>query len=222
MAVNREAITDQVLGTGEIPAYSFVPPGTSNYGEPSYPDWRDTPYAQRLVDAAALLAQAGYGSDKPLELTIRYNTSENYKRVAIAIQAMWKQIGVHAELENSEVKVHYNMLEEGNFDIGRAGMTADYDDAQNFLFLFQSAAGKQNMGRYHNPVYDRLMQQAAVTSDLQARSDLLHEAEQIALDEAVVIPIMYYISKGLVQPYVKGWVPNVKDLHRTRYMSLAD
>ena len=182
----------------------------------------DTPYAQRLVDAAALLGQAGYGPDKPLELTIRYNTSENYKRVAIAIQAMWKQIGVHAELENSEVKVHYNMLEEGNFDIGRAGMTADYDDAQNFLFLFQSAAGKQNMGRYHNPVYDRLMQQAAVTSDLQARSDLLHEAEQIALDEAVVIPIMYYISKGLVQPYVKGWVPNVKDLHRTRYMSLAD
>ena len=78
------------------------------------------------------------------------------------------------------------------------------------------------MGRYHNPVYDRLMQQAAVTSDLQARSDLLHEAEQMALDEAVVIPIMYYISKGLVQPYVKGWVPNVKDLHRTRYMSLAD
>ena len=74
------------------------------------------------------------------------------------------------------------------------------------------------MGRYHNPVYDRLMQQAAVTSDLQARSDLLHEAEQMALDEAAVIPIMYYISKGLVQPYVKGWVPNVKDLHRTRYI----
>ncbi len=84
--------------------------------------------------------QAGYGSDKPLELTIRYNTSENYKKVAIAIQAMWKQIDVHAELENSEVKVHYNMLEEGNFDVGRAGMTADYDDAQNFLFLFQSAS----------------------------------------------------------------------------------
>ena len=59
MAVNREAITDRILGTGEIPAYSFVPPGTSNYGEPSYPDWRDTPYAQRLVDAAALLATGG-------------------------------------------------------------------------------------------------------------------------------------------------------------------
>ena len=123
-----------------------MPPGTSNYGEPSYPDWRDTPYEQRVVEAAALLAQAGYGPDKPLELTIRYNTSENYKRVAIAIQAMWKQIGVHAELENSEVKVHYNMLEEGNFDVGRAGMTADYDDAQNFLFLFQSCGWKAEHG----------------------------------------------------------------------------
>jgi oligopeptide transport system substrate-binding protein len=220
MAVNREAITDQVLRTGEIPAYSFVPPGTSNYGDPSYPDWKDTPNEQRLVAARGLLAQAGYGPGTPLKLTIRYNTSENYKRVAIAIQAMWKQIDVHAELENSEVKVHYNMLEEGNFDIGRAGMTADYDDAQNFLFLLQSTSGKQNMGQYRNPAYDRLMQQAAVTSDLQTRSGLLHQAEQMALDDAVVIPIMYYISKALVQPYVRGWVPNIKDLHRTRYISL--
>ena len=136
---------------------------------------------------------------------------------------MWKQIDVDAELENSEVKVHYNMLEEGNFDIGRPGMTADYDDAQNFLFLFQSSSGKQNMGRYNNPVYDRLMQQAAVTSGLQARSDLLHEAEQIALDDAVVIPIMYYMSKGLVQPYVKGGAqrqgPPSDALHLARRMT---
>ena len=36
MAIDREAITDKVLRTGELPAYSFVPPGTGNYGEPAY------------------------------------------------------------------------------------------------------------------------------------------------------------------------------------------
>ena len=35
MAVDRSAITDLVLKTGEIPGYSFVPPGVDNYGEPA-------------------------------------------------------------------------------------------------------------------------------------------------------------------------------------------
>ena len=165
MAVDREAITDKVLKTGEIPAYSFVPPGTSNYGEPSEPSWRDTPYAQRLMEAGQLLRQAGYGPDRPLRLTIRYNTSGTYKRVAVAIQDMWKRIGVQASLENAEVKVHYNMLEQGDFDIGRAGMSADYNDAQNFLFVLQSSSGVQNFGRYSNPAFDAIMQQAARTTD---------------------------------------------------------
>jgi oligopeptide transport system substrate-binding protein len=210
MAVDREAITDVVLRTGEIPAYSFVPPGTSNYGGASRPSWSSAPYDQLLTTAKDLLKQAGYGPERPLKLTIRYNTSKNYKRVAIAVQNMWRHIGVQAKLENSEVKVHYNLLEEGDFDIGRAGMSADYNDARNFLYLLQTAAGTQNFGRYSNPSYDRLMQQAALTTDPEARSDLLHRAERMALDDAAVIPIMYYISKSLVQPYVSGWVPKAR------------
>ena len=49
MAIDREAITDKVLRTGELPAYSFVPPGTGNYGEPAYVEWRDMPYQERLA-----------------------------------------------------------------------------------------------------------------------------------------------------------------------------
>ena len=141
MAVDREAITEKMLKTGEIPAYSFVPPGTSNYGEPAHADWRDTPYDQRRAIAKRLMQDAGYGPDHPLRLTIRYNTSENYKMIAVAVQEMWSHINVEANLENSEVKVHYKMLEQGEFDIGRAGWTADYNDAQSFLLAFQSSAG---------------------------------------------------------------------------------
>ena len=155
-------------------------------------------------------------------LTIRYNTSENYKMVAVAVQEMWRHIGVEVKLENSEVKVHYNMLEQGDFDIGRAGWTADYNDAQSFLLAFQSQAGVQNFGRYSNPEYDRIMQSAAATGDARARSDLLHRAEQMVLDDAAVIPIMYYISKSLVQPYVHGWLSNVRNVHRARYISLVN
>ena len=74
-------------------------------------------------------------------MTLRYNTSETHKKVAIAIAAMWKQVGVDTELFNSEVKVHYNDLQEGNFQVARAAWIADYNDAQNFLYLMDSATG---------------------------------------------------------------------------------
>src|SRR3546814_18629870 len=102
MAIHREAITDKVLRTGQLPAYSFVPPGTGNYGEPQYVNWKDTPYEERVETAKALLTEAGYGPEKPLNITLRYNNSENHKRIAVAVQAMWKQIGVNAELFNTD------------------------------------------------------------------------------------------------------------------------
>ncbi|MCB1809505.1 MAG: peptide ABC transporter substrate-binding protein, partial [Candidatus Competibacteraceae bacterium] len=142
MALNREAITDKVLKTGEVPAYSFVPPGTGNYAAgPSYVSWKDVPYAERVEQAKALLAEAGFGPDNPLQFTLSYNTSENHKRIAIAASAMWKQIGVQAELFNSEVKVHYDRLKQADFDIARAGWIADYNDPQNFLYLLETRTG---------------------------------------------------------------------------------
>ncbi len=221
MSIDREAITDKVLKTGEIPAYSFVPPGTGNYGEPARVPWKGLPQAERVARAKALLAEAGFGPDKPLKVTLKYNTSENHKKIAIAVAAMWKQLGVTTEILNSEVKVHYNQLEENDFDVARAGWIADYDDAENFLSLLATATGKQNYGRYSNAEFDKLMDEAARTADLARRADLLRRAEAIALADTATIPIHYYVSKNLVSPRVKGWVANTKDIHRTRWLSLG-
>jgi oligopeptide transport system substrate-binding protein len=220
MAIDREAITDKVLRTGELPAYSFVPPGTGNYGEPAYVGWKDMPPQQRLAKAKELLAGAGFGPDHPLELQLRYNTSETHKKVAIAVAAMWKQLGVRTELFNSEVKVHYNDLQEGNFQVARAGWIADYNDAQNFLYLMDSSTGVLNYAGYASPEFDRFMAEASATADLEARADLMRQAEAVAMADMPNIPIYYYVSKDLVAPYVKGWVDNTKDIHRTRWLSV--
>ncbi len=220
MAIDRKAITEKVLKTGEIPAYSFVPPGTSNYGTPSYVSWKDDSMVDRTAKAKALLAEAGFGPDKPLEFTLSYNTSENHKRIAIAVSAMWKKIGVKAELFNSEVKVHYNSLQQADFQVARAGWIADYNDPQNFLYLLQSSTGPLNYGQYKNAEFDKFMEQAAVTSDLKVRASLLAKAEAIAMDDQPVMPIYYYVSKNLVADHVKGWVANPRDTQRTRYLSI--
>ena len=221
MAIYREALTDKVLKTGEIPAYSFVPPGSGNYASgPAYVDWKDLPYAQKLERAKALLAEAGYGPDNPLELELSYNTSENHKRIAIAIQSMWKALGVETNLFNREVKVHYDKLKENDFDVARAAWIADYNDAQNFLYLLETRSGPQNYGRYDNARFNELMETAATTADLGARSELMSEAEAIAMNDQPVAPIYYYVSKNLVSDDVAGWMPNTKDIQRTRWLSL--
>jgi oligopeptide transport system substrate-binding protein len=221
MVIDREAITDKVLKTGEVPAYSFVPPGTGNYGNPAYVDWMDMSYEERVVKAKDLLAEAGYGPDSPLRFTLSYNTSENHKRIAIAVTSMWKQnLGVQAELFNQEVTPHYNKLEQNDFDVARAAWIADYNDAQNFLYLLETRTGRQNYGRYSNPEFDKLMEQASTTSDMDSRAQSMHEAEAIAMEEQAVIPIYYYVSKNLVSSKVAGWEPNVKDIQRTRYLAL--
>ncbi len=220
LAIDREAITDKILRAGELPAYSFVPPGTGNYGEPAYVDWKNTAYPDRLTKAQDLLAAAGFGPEQPLRLTLRYNTSETHKKVAIAVAAMWKQLGVDTELFNSEVKVHYNDLQTGNFQVARAAWIADYNDAQNFLYLMDSNTGVLNYAGYANPEFNRFMAEASKTADLKARAQLLHQAEAVAMTDMPNIPIFYYVSKDLVAKSVKGWVDNTKDIHRTRFLTV--
>ena len=223
MAINRDAIVNGLMRTGEIAAYSFVPPGTGNYGAPSTVTWKDMPYDQALSEARKLLADAGYGPDNPLKFTLRYNTSENHKRIAVAIQAMWKQgLGVEAELFNTDGKIHFADLRVGNFQIARAGWIADYNDAQNFLYLLETRTGPMNDSKFSNAEFDGLMADAAVETDLKKRAAILARAEAIAMDGQPVAPIYYYMSKQLISPKVKGWVDNVPDKHLTRYLDLAE
>ncbi len=220
MAIDREAIVDKVLKTGELAAYSFVPPGVAYYDQPAEVEWKDVPFSERQKKAKELLAEAGFGPDNPLEFTLRYNTSENHKRIDVAVVSMWKAIGVKAELFNSEVKVHYADLKQGDFQVARAGWIADYNDAQNFLYLLETRTGANNYGRYSNPEFDQLMLDAEVTSDLQKRSEMMRKAESLAMRDQPVIPIYHYVSKNLVSKNVVGFEDNPQDIHRWRYVSL--
>lgn len=220
MAVNREAICDKVLKTGELPAYSFVPPGVSHYEHPAEVDWKSMPYNERLTSAKALLAEAGFTAEKPLALTLKYNTSENHKRIAVAVASMWQAIGVKTELYNAEVKVHYADLKQGNFQVARAGWIADYNDAQNFLYLLETRTGPNNYGRYSNPEYDKLMLEAEVTADLVKRGALMQKAESYVMADLPIIPIYHYVSKNLVAKNIVGFEDNSKDIHRWRYVTL--
>ncbi|KQN77175.1 peptide ABC transporter substrate-binding protein [Devosia sp. Leaf64] len=230
--VLREVIGPDILGTGELPAYGWVPPGTNNYvaeADAYMPEWASTPYEERVEHAKELMTEAGYGPDKPLTLQLRYNTNDNHQRIAVAIAAMWEPLGVKVELFNAETAVHYDALRAGDFQVGRAGWLLDYSDPSNTLDLLKTGTNQagtmnwgNNYGRFSNEEFDGLLSQASTELDLDARAKLLAQAEKIAMDDFAAIPIYWYVSKDVVSPKISGFEENAKNIFRTRWLSKSE
>jgi oligopeptide transport system substrate-binding protein len=221
LGLEREVITAQLLGSGEQPAYSLVPQNTAHYTEPARYAWADWPRPRRLEEARRLLEAAGYG-DGDLKLELRYGIAEHDRRVPIAAQSMWGEIGVDVGIVSAETAVHYSELQRGEFELGIASWLAVYSDPQTFTLLLQSQTSANNFGGYHNARYDELTEQAALAVDTNRRAAYLHEAEALALRENGLIPVFHHASRNLVSARVAGWQDNLLDVHRSRYLSLRD
>ncbi|WP_198662782.1 peptide ABC transporter substrate-binding protein [Cohaesibacter intestini] len=221
MSIDREFLAEEIWGDTMVAGYSFVPPGIGNYGEPAFADYKDMDQLDREDAARALLEEAGYSEDNPLEIEIRYNTSENHKNTAVAIADMWKPIGVKVTLLNTDTKTHYaHLRDKGDYDVARAGWIGDYSDPQNFLFMVESDNDGFNYANYKNPEYDALMDKAAATVDLDERAGYLLEAEKLFMRDLPFIPLMYYGSMNLVSPKLKGFKDNLLNIHPSRWMSV--
>lgn len=223
LAIDRQLIVDKITQAGEIPAYTVTPPGTENYVAP-LPEWARWTQAQRDAKAKELLAKAGYGpGGKPLEVEILFNTSENHRKIAIALDSMWRQkLGIRVKMTNQEWKVVLQSRAEGKFqDLVRAGWIGDYNDAYSFLSLFLSDVKGQNHSAYANPDYDRLVRAAASEVDPAARRQLLQRAEALMLADHPVIPIYTYVTTHMVSARVSGWQDNIRNLHLSRYLSVV-
>lgn len=220
LAIDRNIITEKVTKQGQVPAYGWVPPGVPGYQQQQL-DYAKMTQAEREAMAKKLYAEAGYGPNKVLQVEILFNTSEAHKLIAVAIQAMWKKVlGVETTITNQEWKVYLDSRDQGTYQVARAGWIGDYLDAENFLSMFASNAGKANNVRYKNPKFDELLKKAAVTQDAKQRNLLLQQAEKIFLDDLPLIPIYFYVTKAMVKPNVQGWQDNVQGFHLTRYLSL--
>ena len=205
--INREQITEHILKAGQQPAYHFTPPNTGGYtAEARFPHDPDL--------ARELLAEAGYPNGEGFPTyELLYNTSEDHRIIAVAIQQIWKkELGVHIELHNQEWKAYLSTREAGDFDILRAAWFGDYNDPNTFLSLGETDNGN-NHSNWSNAEYDALIQQAASEADPAARKQFFQQAEAILLEEMPFIPIYFYVTRRLIDPAVQGWYPSLLENH---------
>ncbi|MBQ9351551.1 MAG: peptide ABC transporter substrate-binding protein, partial [Phyllobacterium sp.] len=108
----------------------------------------------------------------------------------------------------------------GKFNVARAGWTADYADAENFMVINLSTNTTFNYGRWNNPDFDALVKKSYDEKDPAARAKILHEAETLVLQEQPVAPMMNFGQLWLVSNRVKGWKDNGTNDHLSKYLSL--
>ena len=217
LATDRQAIVEKVTKGGQAPARCFTPPGTGGF----YPEDRfrfDPQKATSLIQ--------DYLKDKGLDrlptIELKYNTSEGHKKVAEALQGMWKtHLGADIQLMNMEWKVFLSTIAKRDFSIARAGWIGDYVDANTFLHMWRTNDGHNNTG-WSNARYDELLDLAASEANASKRFAHFHECENLLSEHAPILPIYFYVHVTLRSPTVQGWYPTLLDHHPYKYVSLLN
>ncbi|HTQ06830.1 MAG TPA: peptide ABC transporter substrate-binding protein [Polyangiaceae bacterium] len=159
LAIDRDVITKNVLGLGQQPATTFVPPGIPGYTPPVSGIRHDVEEARRL------LADAGFPGGKGFpRLGILYNTNEDHKRIAeVVSDQLRRALGIEVTAYNQEWQSFLDTVRGLDYDIGRAGWIADYVDPNSFLDMFVTNGANNETG-WSSELYDRLIRAAGDVS----------------------------------------------------------
>lgn len=205
LAIDREAIVQNVTKSGEVPAHSYVPEGIVGADGKDFATKQYFDPKGNVEEAKKLLAEAGYPDGQGLPTFVVMYNPEGGKNGPVyqAIQDMWKKIGVNVELQTQEWKVFLTTRVQKQYQIARDAWTADYNDPMTFLDMFVSNSDNNNPG-YNNPEYDKTIQAAKQELDANKRIDLMHKAEDMLMADQPVIPLYYQVQPKGVKDYVKG------------------
>ncbi|QFU77390.1 peptide ABC transporter substrate-binding protein [Halioglobus maricola] len=215
--IDRELLARSVLHDSVLPHRGIVPRGIAGY-DPELPLPYDPEEGRRL------LAEAGYpdGDGFP-ELEFIFNTSENNRKILIALQQMWKnELGISVTLTNMEWRVFVDKLDERDFQGSRLGWIGGFVDPVMFLELMTSD-NVSNYSGFSNEVYDEIMRVLVPEAETpRERLKLLEEAEVLALKQAPYIPLYTYTDRYMIRQNVKGFPANLIKYYNYKYVSLAD
>jgi oligopeptide transport system substrate-binding protein len=205
MAIDRAAITEDVLGAGQIPANFFALPSLNAAPtQAQFPEggvFSNVDMAQTLWNE--YLTETGQSADG-FQLNIFHNESSLHATIAQAVQQMWAEtLGVTVNITTADFATYLDT--RGNYDVYRAAWCFDYPDAHNFYYdaAFHSDLFTENDTHWMNPEYDSLVDQAFAATDTAERIRLYAQADQILVyEDAAIAPIYYYVTNDLTAPNV--------------------
>ena len=212
LAIDRKYVAETIMQGTYTPATNLLGEGwmdtdgsqfmdNANGGKP-YIDVEN--YDANLEKAKQLMADAGYPNGEGFP-TITYSTNDAGYHIPLAeyLQKAWAELGITVEVDKVEWSSFTPQRRSGDFEIARNGWVGDYSDPSNMLDLFCTTNGN-NDGKYSNAEYDAAMELSRTTLDATERSQALHEAEDIIMEDAGCIPVAYYNDFYLMSNKITG------------------
>jgi ABC-type oligopeptide transport system substrate-binding subunit len=157
---------------------------------------------ERQEEARKLLAEAGFGPNNRLKITYNYINSPDARRSSVAMQDMWKQVGIDADIVAKEFAVHYDLLKTANFQLAFGGWVYDYNDAQSVLFLFKSTTEALNYPGHKSPVMTTCMRRRRRKTAPFAAN---FWAKRRAFVNDVAVAPNYFLHPSPRESYVLNW-----------------
>ena len=152
-------------------------------------------YSYDPEKARQLLEDAGYISgDQYIPLLISYDNDDGHRAVLELVAQQLNQVGISVEFSPMEWDYYKKQLGKMQIACGRVSWYADYPDPDNFLYsMFHSSKiGVSNYSAYHNPQVDKLLDLSRKQINSEKRLELLHQAEEIIVDDA---PCLWLFQK---------------------------
>ena len=203
LSIDRDAIVEKLLKTGDEPAYSIVPTAIwGSAGEP--PAYSRKTQEERWTEARRLLNEAGFNVDNPLKFTFHFSPVEKDRRLAVAYRSMWQRAGVDAELETAGGRALINKAANKEYHLMRLTYYSIFPDPVSFFALIKGDSFRNYSG-YSNPDINRRLVVADTIRSADERTEYLREIEQQVMQDFPVIPTHFQSRAFLVSTRVKGW-----------------
>ncbi len=208
-AIDKAAIAKSFYALGAQVADNWTPPGMlgENKSIKAYP--HDVAMAKKLLAQAGLAA--GFATQLYYPTSPRPYMPEP-QRMAEAIQANLRDIGVNVTLQPLEFGVFLSKVRNGEHPMCLIGWTGDNGDPDNFMYdlLDQDSAVKPNAQNYsfwRDPAFHKLMLAGQQTVDEKKRTAIYQQANALIRDQAPAIPIVHSVVSFAAKSSIGGIVP---------------
>ena len=213
MAINREAITEDVLKDGSAATYTAVPPQFATGPDGSDFAEDQTQFsdvcrydAEKAVEYwNAGLSELGITT---LTLDMVVDADDAPQKVAQVLKEQWETTlpGLTVNLTVEPKKQRVADLQDGNYELGLTRWGPDYADPMTYLGMWITD-NNNNYGLWSNAEYDSIIAECttgALCTDAEGRWARLFDAEKIAMDEAVIYPLYTQCNAEMMSSKVTG------------------
>ncbi len=206
LAIDRNTIVKNITQEGEKPAADFTPAGIRGFSSIEV----KSPWAPAAGNMAKAKEEMAKAKNPNKDITFFFNNAPGHKEIAVAVQAQWKELGIHTTLKQQEWAQFLDFIgppPNSAVDIFRYGWIYDIPDAINGLEIFTCDSGN-NSTNWCNKKFDSLYAQARQTPDDNQRYKIYRQMEQVLYGpngDVPAAPIYWYTNTTLRKPDLQNF-----------------